>query len=808
MLLPTLWLEDYVDAGLDPKALADRLTMTGTYVERLYAHGVTALEYFMVGRVLSAERHPDADRLTVCMVALGEGDTAQIVCGAPNVAEGQTVAVARPGAVMPGGVKLKKAKLRGVESDGMILAEDEVGIGTLHEGIMVLSDDLVPGTPLEDVLPLRSDVLELEITPNRPDCLSVYGVAREVHAATGAPLGPLPGAELPTGEIPGFSVEVQDAELCPRFTALLYEDVQLGESPPWLKARLMAAGQRPISNVVDVTNYVMLLCGQPMHAFDADLVAGGRLVVRHARDGETMTTLDDVERRLDAGMLVIDDAEGPTSIAGVMGGLRSEVNDGTTRVLMEAATWNGPNIQRTSTRLALRTEASGRFEKGLSPELALEGQALAAKLMVEVCGARPVGGTIDVGGPGPEAAVLRLREARVEALLGIPIERAEQAAILERLGFGVAEADDGLDATVPHWRRYDVTREADLVEEVGRIHGYEHLPATLPSRQGVSGRLEPEQRLRRRAEDALLGAGVSEILGWSFAAPDLVERLGIPDDDPRSRVVRLANPMSEDQSVLRTSLLGPLLDNLRRNRARGNEDVRLWQYGAVYFARDAAATGSDPLDRLPTERQHLGALLTGHLRPPSWRDAEPPRADFFAAKGVLAALMEALRVPWEVEPSREPFLHPGRSARVLAGGEPAGWLGELHPAVAARWDLEQTAGFELDFGVLAAQAVVAPGYEDLTSFPAVREDVAVVVPDGVSAAQLVAVVRKAGGALLRRADVFDVYRGAQVGEGSASLALRLEFRAPDRTLTDEEVAERRAKIVAALDEQLGARLRG
>ncbi len=811
MLLPTLWLHDYCDPGLDVKALEERLTMTGTKVERIYAHGVTALENFVVGRVLSAEPHPDADRLTVCMVALGEGDTAQIVCGAPNVAEGQTVAVARPGAVMPGGVKLKKAKLRGVESDGMILAEDEVAIGTLHDGIMVLDDDLLPGTPLEDVLPIASDVLELEITPNRPDCLSIYGVAREVHAATLAPLSPPPWADdpgPPVGDIAGFSVEVRDPELCPRFTARLFEEVRLGPSPPWLKARLMAAGQRPINNVVDVTNFVMLATGQPMHAFDADLVAGGRLVVRRADDGERITTLDEVARTLDGEMVVIDDAEGPTSIAGVMGGMRSEVNDNTTRVLMEAATWNGPNLQRTSTRLALRTEASGRFEKGLSPEQGMEGQALATKLMVELCGAREVGGTIDVGGPGPAPQVIRLREARVEGLLGAAIARDEQAEILGRLGFEVAQAGDGLDVSVPHWRRNDVTREADLVEEVGRIWGYEKLPVTLPSRRGASGPLAPAQRVRRRAEDALAGTGVSEILGWSFAAPSLVDRLGIPEDDPRHRVVKLKNPMSEDQSVLRTTLLGPLLDNVERNRSRGNEDVRLWQYGAIYIAREGGEDGQrSALERLPIEEQHLAALLAGRVRAPTWRDAEPPRADFFAAKGVLGALMDAIRVPWEVEAAREPFLHPGRGARVLVAGEPAGWLGEIHPAVAARWDLEQAAGFELDFDVLARAADVAPGYEDLTSFPSVRQDMAVVVPDGVSAAEVVGVVRQAGGSLLSRVEVFDVYRGAQVGEGSASLALRLEFRAPDRTLTDEEAGKRRAKIVGALSERLGAQLR-
>ena len=795
MRLPLLWLHDYCDPGLEAFPLATRLALTGTEVDRVHTHGVTALEHFVVGKVLSAERHPDADRLTVCMVETGAGEPSQIVCGAPNVAAGQTVAVARPGAVMPDGTRLKRAKLRGVESDGMILAEDELAIGVEHDGIMVLDEGLAVGTPLADVLPIATDVLELEITPNRPDCLGVYGVAREVHAATDAPLAPAPwsGDEHPTGDqIPRFSVEVRAPDLCPRFTARLFEDVELGPSPPWLKARLMAAGQRPINNVVDITNYVMLLTGQPMHAFDADLVAGGTLVVRRARAGETMTTLDDVERTLDPEVCVIDDADGPTSIAGVMGGARSEVRDGTTRVLMEAATWNGPNIQRTSTRLGLRTEASGRFEKQLQPEQGLEGQAVATKLMVELCGARPAGGTIDVGGPGPEPVTIRLRDERTERLLGAPVPRPDAARILARLGFGVAEADDGLDVTVPAWRRGDVYREADLIEEVARLWGLDRFPATLPSRRGAVGRLAPEQRTRRRAEDALVGAGLSEAVGWSFSSPEVARKLGLPED-----FVVLENPMSEDHSVMRTTLLGSLLDSLRRNTSRGIDDVRLFEYGAIYRPRASSEPTGNPWypvgdPELPLERMRIAALMTGRARPASWSDAEPPRADFFAAKGVLEALMRALRVEWRVEASSEqPFLHPRRGASVIAGDKHAGWLGELHPSVARAWDLGGVAGFELDFGVLAGAAAGVPRYEDLTSFPAIRQDIAVAVPDEVPAARVLDAIRSAGGALLRSAEVFDVYRGAQVGEGRASLAIRLEFRAADRTLTDEEVAQRR-----------------
>jgi phenylalanyl-tRNA synthetase beta chain len=823
MRLPLFWLHDYCDPGLSAQALGERLAMTGTEVDRIHTHGVTALEHFRVGRVLSAERHPDADRLTVCVVDIGDAEPSTIVCGAPNVAAGQAVAVASPGAVMPDGTTLKRAKLRGVASNGMILAEDELAIGTDHTGIIVLDDDHRPGTPLADVLPIATDVLELEITPNRPDCLGVYGLAREVHAATEAPLAAAPWAHDPHPDgdtVPGFSVEVEAPDLCPRFTARLFEDVAIAPSPPWLKARLMAAGQRPINNVVDITNHVMLLTGQPMHAFDADLVAGGRLVVRRGREGERMTTLDDVERLLDPDVCVIEDAEGPTSIAGIMGGARSEVRDTTTRVLMEAATWNGPNIQRTSTRLGLRTEASGRFEKQLQPEQGIDGQAVASALMIELCGARAVGGTIDVGGPGPEPAVVPLRAARLAGLLGANVPLEDAVAILERLGFEVASAgEDALAVRVPSWRRGDVTREADLIEEVARLWGLDRLPATLPSRRGATGRLAPEQRLRRRAEDALVGAGLHEIVGWSFTAPDVADRLALPGADVRRAGVALENPMSLEQSVMRTTLLGSLLDAARRNRSRGTDDVRLFEYGSVYLDRRAgegngaasAPTGNPWYPRLdpalPVERPRLGALLSGRTRPATWRDPEPPRADFFAAKAVLAALAQALRLDWSVNPAREPFLHPGRSAAVLLGGQAAGWIGELHPTVARAWDLEEAAAFELDWGLLAQDADRVRRYEDLTSFPAVRQDIAVTVPDDVPAARVVAIARDAGGQWLRGVEVFDVYRGAQVGEGRQSLALRLEFRASDRTLTDEDVAERRDAIVAALRRQVGGELR-
>ena len=575
--------------AVPPEELSSRLTMTGTKTARWFRYGPPAPDHYVVGRVLEAEQHPNADRLRVCRVEVGEPAPATIVCGAPNVAAGQTVAVARPGARLPDGRTLGAAKLRGVVSEGMILATDELALGGEHEGILVLDDGPRPGTPLAEVLPLGTDVLELEITPNRPDCLGIYGVAREVHAATGAPLAPAPWSEdlgSLGGEPEGIGVVVECPELCPRFTARVFEEVTVGPSPLWLVARLLAAGMRPISNVVDITNYAMLLSGQPLHAFDLDRVAGGQLTVRRALDGETIETLDGSSRTLDGEMVVICDAEGPTSIAAIMGGARSEVHDATTRVLLEAASWNGANIQRSAVRLGLRSEASARFEKGLSVDSTLEAQAIATALMIERCGARVLPGTVDVGGPGEPPPSLALRPARVAALLGSEIPAPRCREILLSLGFALDErpGSDSLGVRVPHFRRGDVTREVDLIEEVARIDGLERLPATLPPRRGVSGRLTHAQQARRRAEDALAGRGCSEIVGWSFADPALLDRLRLPAEDPMRQVVAIENPLSESMSIMRPTLLGSLLDAAAHNAARGAGDLALFESGTVYRA--------------------------------------------------------------------------------------------------------------------------------------------------------------------------------------------------------------------------------
>ncbi len=817
MKIPFSWLREYCDPGLGPEEVAELLSMRAVEVERVGRLGVRSTDGFIVGRVVSAAQHPNADRLRVCEVDDGEG-VRTIVCGAPNVAAGQAVAVALPGARMPDGQKLERTKLRGIESDGMILSERELEVGDDAAGILVLQTQAEAGAPLGDVLAISEAVLELDLNPNRVDCMGVYGVAREVHAITGAPLAEAPW-ELdadPSGsgsvtDLASVSVEVP--QLCPRFSARAFTDVRPGPSPTWMRARLIAAGMRPVSGVVDVTNYVMLMIAQPLHAFDLDRVPGGELIIRTAREGERMTTLDGVERRFDAETVLVCDRDGPTGVAGIMGGQVSEVAADTTRVLLEAATWNGPNVLRTSSTLGLRSDASARNEKGLHPELALRGQRVASKLLVEL-GASLVPGTIDAAAEIPAAHVISLHGARLDSLLGVEIEAEESAEHLTHLGFEVRSSDappptgNSLSVTVPVDRHYDVTREVDLIEEVGRLHGFDRLPRTLPGHAERVGGLDREQVLRRRAEDLLRDIGFEQILSWTLADRGVGERLRLGRDDRRNAVIATHNPIAADQVAMRTTLLPGLLDAARHNFARDVERIAIFESARAYLREPAPDAGGELAGRFagrlpaPAHEPHrLAALLIGELSPPSWLRGPPaaPEAGFFELKGVIELLARELAVELELAPAPEPFLHPGRAARIVSAGEQLGWMGELHPLVSRAWDLPGGVAFELGLAALVAGSRVGDErYEDLTTHPAVFQDLAVTVPEQVAAERVRALIREAGGGLLVGADIFDVYRGEQLAAGEKSLALRLEFRAPDRTLTDAEVGELRNQIKLAL----------
>ena len=763
MKVPVSWLREYVDFDVPLPEVAGQLVISTCEVERITRRGVADtdgnLGLFRVGRVLEAEKHPNADRLQLCRVDVGEGEPRQIVCGAWNFGPGATVAVALPGAVLPDGLKLERAKLRGTVSDGMILSERELELGTDHAGILVLEDGPEPGTPLADVLPLGEDVLELEVTGNRPDLLAVYGIAREVAALFPgrAELRPMPGEEPAGGAEEQVDVAIEDPDACPRYIGRLFRDVAIGPSPAWLRARLNAAGMRSISNVVDVTNYVMHALGNPLHAFDFDRLGGGRIVVRPARPGEELRTLDGTMRALDPSILVIADAERAVALAAIMGGEETEVKPETTSVLLEAANFEPAGILRTSEKLSLRTDGSNRWEKGVDPHLAGPAAVLATQLMVELVGARWTGGT-DAHGDLPERPVVRYRPERADALNGLAVPPDDQRGLLERLGFDVA---GDWTVTVPTWRARDVTREADVVEEVSRAH-LDEIPFTLPALQGLAGRLTPSQRTRRAVEEALVGAGFDEAYTSSLVESD-------PDPD----ALRLPEPLSAELAVLRTTIIPSLVGAVRRNLDAGNEGIGLFEIARVYLPSG---------EQLPDEH---------------WRVAGVTEGGFARAKGAVETIFAALRVPLTIERTQRPETHPGK-----AGAVPGGWVGELHPSV-----LDGGFGaWELDLDELAALAPGPAVYEDVITYPAVRQDLAFVVDEDVSAGEVVAAMREAAPEL-RDAAVFDVYRGDQVPEGRKSVALRVAFQSPERTLSDEDAQAIRERIVAALAERFRAELR-
>jgi phenylalanyl-tRNA synthetase beta chain len=758
MRVPLSWLREYVTLEAPTAELADRLSVASAEVKGIERRGVPDLDgnygHYRVGRVLEAEKHPNADRLQLCSVDVGEAEPRQIVCGAWNFGAGDTVAVALPGAVLPGGDRLERAKLRGTVSDGMILSERELELGPDHTGILVLADG-EPGTPLVDVLPLSDEVLEVEPTGNRPDLLAVYGLAREVAAIYGLELAPPPGTDpAPAGEEP-VDVTIEDLDGCPRYIGRLFREVSVGPSPLWLRARLSAAGMRPISNVVDVTNYVMLALGNPLHAFDHATLAEGRIVVRRARPGERLRTLDGVDRELDPSDLVIADAERAVALAGIMGGEETEVTEQTATVLLEAANFEPYGLLRSSERLKLRTEGSNRWEKGVDPHLASQAAGLATGLLVELADATWVGDT-DVQGDLPERPRVVVRPGLAVDVMGIEITPAEQAETLERIGF---ETDDGT-VTVPTWRARDVTREIDVVEEVARFH-LDEVPFTLPLRRHMTGRLTRAQRLRRVVEDALVGQGFSEAYTPTFVP------IGA---DPEA--IALPEPVSEEQALLRRTLLPSLVEAAQHNVDAGNERIALFELARVFL----------PDGKLPEERERLAGVVQG---------------GFGRAKGAVETIYDAARADPRFERATEPFLHPGKAARTREG-----WVGELHPTV-----LEGVWGaFELDFAALVAAATDEPQYEDVVTYPPVKQDLAFAVDENVAAGDLIDAAKDAVPEV-REMEPFDVYRGEQVGPGRKSIAFRVAFQAPDRTLTDEEAAGLRQKIVDSLKERFGAELR-
>jgi phenylalanyl-tRNA synthetase beta chain len=840
MKVSVSWLRDYVDVDLSPEELARRLTLSGTKVERVDHIGAQWRD-IVVGRIMRLEPHPDPDvRLQLATVSLGERGQQTVVTGAFNITVGDKVPYAGLGVTLANDVTIKPRKLRGVLSEGMVLSDDELGLGEDHTGIRILDPAAPEGRPLSEVL--GDAILELEVTTNRPDCLSVLGIAREVAAITGKTFR-LPEVRIVEGDGSAdevLSVRVEDPVLCPRFTARVITSVTIGPSPEWMVARLQAAGVRAINNVVDVTNYVMLEYGQPMHPYDAALLAGRALVIRHARAGETLQTLDGQTRRLTPEMLVIADGAGtPIGLAGIMGGATTEVSEATTTVALEVANWNPANIRRTSTRLGLRSEASTRFEKGLPSYLTALAAERAAALMAELAGGTVARGLIDVGEVREERRTIVLPASEPRRLLGMDVDRTQIAQSLSPLGFAVQTAVPGapdvLDVTVPPWRE-DVAEAADLVEEIARMIGYDKVPETM-LRGGVPAR-EVDRGLYwwRRLRPFLLACGLSEATNHSLTgdaqltrlrAPNALEAGPLSEDEiaalvPNAAAVtaagatygplRLQNPMAPDRDRLRPTLMAGLLDNLSLNLRHGAESVRLFELGRAYFPRVFQAP--DPT-RLPAlERRTLGIALAGLREERSW-DGPTLTLDFFDLKGIVEELMAYCGIAhYVVEPAGHPVLHPGRAARLRLAdgrGRPAtelAVLGEVHPEVAARFDLRERALLlELDVDALAAVATTDRTYQDVPRYPAVKRDLAVVVARSTPAADVLRAVRQGGGKLLRTVRVFDVYTGEQIGADQKSLALSLVFQDPRQTLTERQIDGVVGQIQRRLQDTLGATFR-
>ncbi|MFX3623967.1 MAG: phenylalanine--tRNA ligase subunit beta [Ectobacillus sp.] len=804
MFVSYRWLQEYVDLdGITASELADKITKSGIEVEGVEVLN-KGISNVVVGYVREREKHPEADKLSKCLVDIGEEEPVQIICGAKNVAQGQKVAVAKVGARLPGGLKIKKAKLRGEVSQGMICSLQELGVDSklvpkeYAEGIFVFPSDAQVGADAIELLNLNDEVLELGLTPNRADCLNMLGVAYEVAAILGREVK-LPKAELvevseKTSDY--ISVKVEAPEQNPLYIAKMVKNVKIGPSPIWMQTRLMAAGVRPINNVVDITNYILMEYGQPLHAFDYDKLGSKEIVVRLASEGEKIETLDDTERILKAHHLVITNGTKPVAVAGVMGGANTEVDENTTNVLIESAYFTGATVRQASKDLGLRSESSTRFEKGIDPARTFEAAQHAAALMAKYAGGEVLEGVVEVDHLNHEDHIVSVTVEKINSVLGTAVTAQEVASIFTNLKFPFTETEGTFHVSVPT-RRPDITIEEDLVEEVGRLYGYDHIPATLPVAETTRGKLSQKQSKRRKVRRFLEGAGLYEAITYSLTSAEKAKQYALKET--AANPVSLALPMSEERSQLRLSLLPHLLEAVAYNNARKIENVALYEIGSVFIPGD---------DELPKEEQHLAGVMTGLYLHHPWQ-GEKKAVDFYVLKGILEGVFETLGVAEHVsyKAAKRADMHPGRTASILLNGEEIGFIGQVHPEMQKQLDIKETYVFELSLVALFQAEVPEIRYESIPRFPSMTRDMALVVGKEVLAGDVREAIVAAGGELLKDVTLFDLYEGEKMEPGKKSLAFSLRYYNPERTLTDDEVAKAHEHVLKTLETTFGAELR-
>lgn len=808
MLASLEWLKQYVDINIPTDVLVDKITRVGLEVETVTNLG-EGLEGVLTGKVTHIERHPNSDHLWICQMDYGQG-IVQILTGAQNVHQDDMVPVAVVGSRLPNGMKLKKAKMRGLDSFGMLCSAEELGIDSKlllpeqRNGIFILPPDTPIGVDIKEVLGLNDTVIDIDLTANRADCFSIIGLAREIAAITGCPLK-MPAMDVK--EAAGgnaaemASIKIEAADLCKRFAVRVLKNIKIGPSPEWMQKRLRACGVRPISNVVDVTNYVMLELGQPMHAYDYDKVAEHTLIVRRAENGEKLVTLDDQERTLDESMITIADPNHAVGLGGVMGGLETEVTDATVNVMLEAATFNGPSIRRTSRALGLRSEASGRFERGVDTVLTQNALNRAANLLEAMGACETVAGIVEAY-PEPVApTVITVAPEVINARIGIEIAAEEMVNTLTSLEFKVEEADGKMVITVPSWRN-DVTCDADISEEIARIHGIDHIQSHLPVLGVAQGRQPVIEDVKDSVQDYMAAVGMSEVMTYSFINTSAFDKLQLPADDSRRNAIELLNPITDEFKVMRTTMAASLLNAAAYNLARQHAKVAVFEVGRVYLPKEL------PLTDFPEERPMLCAVISGKCNDLSWCTCRD-NVDFYDMKGVVEGLLNKLQLTdYKLVHYAVPYLHPGKSCAIEAEGKIIGWFGEVHPVTQDAFGLAQEAYLlELEIEPLVKAATTVPQYKHLPKYPSMSRDIAVVVPAEVTNAELEEVIRKHAGELLIDVKVFDIYTGKQVAEGCKSMAFNLTYQAADRTLTDAEVDASMKKVIAEVAEAYKAKLR-